>query len=373
MKTSFNFKQMGLTIGGLLAIGFVLATIVVVSGVAPIKASSGHWPITKWFLQFSKNRSVAMHSQSIEAPPLDDRARVLRGAGHYETACATCHGSPLRARSPVALASTPTPPSLPPIVQQREPRELFYVVKHGILFTGMPAWPTQSRDDEVWDVVAFLIQLPKLDRQEYTDLVFLKSNSDSEPVIPQKGISGFAACQRCHGAEGGGRGQDAFPNLAGQHQQYLRSALDAFAAGDRHSGMMQTVSAVLTEEEREAFATYYAELETAPPKGSDSTEDANAEEVASIARGRKIVEKGIPAEKVPSCIDCHGPGGLTVSNRYPLLAGQPATYIQRQLRLFHDNQRGGGPAANLMEPVAKGLPEESFQDVARYYESLTPE
>jgi len=373
MKISFDFKQLGVTIGGLIVIGLVVSTLVVVSGIVPIKASSGHWPITKWFLQFSKNRSVATHSQAIEPPPLDDPARVLRGAGHFETACARCHGSPLRDRSPVALASTPTPPKLPPLIQKREPRELFYVVKHGILFTGMPAWPAQSRDDEVWDMVAFLIQLPAMDDQAYRDLVFLESNSDAESVIPHKGMGPVETCQRCHGDEGTGRGQGAFPHLAGQNEQYIRSALDAYATGERNSGVMQTVAAVLTSQERQAFAAHFAELEPASSTGDDSADDTSAEEEASIARGREIVEKGIPAENVPSCKDCHGPDGSIVSNRYPLLAGQPASYIQRQLELFHDQRRGGGPAANLMEPVASGLPQESFRDVARYYESLTPQ
>ena len=255
MKTSFSWKQLGLTVGGLLLIGLVVSGIVVVSGVVPIKASSGHWPITKWFLQFSKNQSVATYSQAIETPPLDDPARVLRGAGHYENACATCHGSPLRDRSPVALASTPTPPSLPPLVQQREPRELFYVVKHGILFTGMPAWPTQSRDDEVWDVVAFLIQLPELDRQGYTDLVFPEPESNPEPGNLKTQTGALESCQRCHGATGAGRGHGAFPHLAGQNQQYLHSALDAYATRERNSGVMQTVAAVLTSEERQSLAT----------------------------------------------------------------------------------------------------------------------
>ena len=72
---------------GALAIGaIVVAALVVVSGVVPIKASSGHWAITAAFLDFAKTRSVATHSLGIAAPPLDDEALVLRGAGHYETA-----------------------------------------------------------------------------------------------------------------------------------------------------------------------------------------------------------------------------------------------------------------------------------------------
>jgi Cytochrome C oxidase, cbb3-type, subunit III len=65
---------------------------------------------------------------------------------------------------------TPPPPYLPPRIPKWEPNELFYIVKHGIKFTGMPAWPALDRDDEVWAMVAFLRQFPKLDADEYRRL-----------------------------------------------------------------------------------------------------------------------------------------------------------------------------------------------------------
>jgi hypothetical protein len=57
---------------------------------------------------------------------------------------------------------TPHLPYLPPVIPARQPDELFYIVKHGIKFTGMPAWPAQQRDDERWAMVAFLRRLPDL-------------------------------------------------------------------------------------------------------------------------------------------------------------------------------------------------------------------
>ena len=64
------------------------------SGLIPIKASSGHWAITSWFLQFSKQRSVATHTLGMESPLLDKPGLVLKGAGAYEMNCRACHGSP---------------------------------------------------------------------------------------------------------------------------------------------------------------------------------------------------------------------------------------------------------------------------------------
>ena len=56
-------------------------------------------------------------------------------------------------------------------VSRWNPEELLYLVKHGIKFTGMPAWTALQRDDEVWAVVAFLRALPGMDADDYARLV----------------------------------------------------------------------------------------------------------------------------------------------------------------------------------------------------------
>jgi hypothetical protein len=121
--------------------------LVAVSGIVPVKASSGHWAITEWLLQFGKRRSLDTHTMGLQLPSLEDPALVLKGAGHYENGCRPCHGSPEFRRPRIAAAMLPPAPYLVPIIAQRDPDELFYVVKHGIKFTGMPAWPAQQRDD----------------------------------------------------------------------------------------------------------------------------------------------------------------------------------------------------------------------------------
>ena len=75
---------------GVLAVGGLL---VAVSGLVSIKASSGHWAITEWVLQFSKQRSVSTHAWFVKTPPLDDPGLAIKGAGQYEIACRPCHGS----------------------------------------------------------------------------------------------------------------------------------------------------------------------------------------------------------------------------------------------------------------------------------------
>jgi cytochrome c553 len=355
-------------LGVLAAVGGFL---VAASGLMPIKASSGHWPITAWFLDFSMSRSVSTHTLGMDAPDLTDPGLLLKGAGHYETGCFPCHGSPEMTQPRIARAMTPHPPYLPPAIHGWEPEELFYIVKHGVKFTGMPAWPTQQRDDEVWAMVAFLRELPELDAQEYRQLVSGGSEV-SEEDAPIHGLTGpepvrrviTEICQRCHGANGEGRGAGAFPRLAGQKRVYLEASLQAYTGDRRHSGIMGPIAAGLRDDEIRGVARYYSELITTEPLAIPDTSDADLE------RGEAIALKGIPDKRVAVCAECHGPGDNQRNANYPTLGGQCADYLVLQLKLFKKRQRGGSSYAHLMHSVADGLTSQQMRDVALYYQSL---
>jgi hypothetical protein len=125
----------------------VAGGLVAASGIVPIKASSGHWWLTEKLLKFGQRRSVATHSLGTRAPSQFEPWQVLKGAGHYENGCRPCHGSPDLKVPPIAGAMLPSPPDLPRRIEGRDIEELFYIVNHGLKFTGMPAWPSLERDD----------------------------------------------------------------------------------------------------------------------------------------------------------------------------------------------------------------------------------
>lgn len=352
-------------------IGVAIASIVIVSGVVPIKASSGHWRITAALLDFAKARSVNTHSLGIDAPALDDPVLVLRGAGHYESGCHGCHGGPGGAVSPVMGAMTPPPPVLSRRVERWEAHELFSIVKHGVKFTGMPAWPAQQRDDEVWAMVAFLRELPRLDGARYRRLVYgeqapgrdlvstLPASGDVEPPRAVRGT-----CWRCHGVDGTGRGQGAFPSLAGQRAAYLYASLRAFADRTRFSGIMTSVAAQLGEDTMREAAAYYAGL---PARAPEVPGDEPA-----IVRGRSIAMQGMAAGGIPSCVHCHGPSDAPRNPAYPNLAGQHARYLALQLRLFKERRRGGSAYVNTMHVFVDRLTPEQIQDVTAFYATSEP-
>ena len=380
IRTAARYLMIAATV--LIVAGIFGGLFVMISGIIPIKASSGHWPITAALLDFAKRRSVDTHTLGTAVPPLDDRRLVLRGAGHYDFACEPCHGSPAVQQPRIAAAMTPKPPDLRATALSMEPEELFYIVKHGIKFTGMPAWPTQQRDDEVWAMVAFLRTLPGLEPAHYAELTgateerhapsagsgSLAKTDDQLPLEDLLGPSPPAPeaitgnCARCHGVDGMGRG-GAFPRLAGQRAEYLEGALVAYARGERRSGFMEPVAANLGLDDIQAIARYFARQPPPPPAIGDV-------DPATLALGRRIVEEGIPERLVPACSECHGPVPTPRNRHYPRLAGQYADYLELQLGLFRGNRRGGSPYHPLMLKIAGQLTEEQVRAVSRYYASL---
>ena len=361
-------------LAGLIVAGVIGAVLFAWSGVYNVAASAGHWAVVSAFLELAMRSSVRTYSLGIETPPLDDIVMIRRGLGHYQGGCAICHGSPAEPLNPIAMQMLPPPPFLPDKVHEWTPPRLFWMVKHGLKYTAMPAWPAENRDDEIWSVVAFLVRMPEMSAEEYRRLARGETGG-SEPdvdaraqLIARAGAVGgtLIACGRCHGLRGEGGGEGAFPRLAGQKQEYLFESLRSYAAAARPSGIMQPIAAELAEDEMRALAVFYASMDASLPM------QGQAQDAATLAFGATIAERGVPEFRVPPCAPCHGAarhGGSTFP-LYPRLAGQSAEYLVQQLRLWREGVRGGTPVSNVMTAVASALTDEQIEAVAAYYASL---
>jgi mono/diheme cytochrome c family protein len=158
-----------LLIAALLAV--LGAGAVIYAGVYDIGATASHWRITSWLLETARTRSIKAQAAGIAVPPgLDDPEKLVIGVEHYAAHCAVCHGAPGVPKGDIARGLYPPPPDLAKAVPLFSPAELFWIVKHGIKMTGMPAWSDHS-DDELWATVGFLEKLRGMSEQEYASLV----------------------------------------------------------------------------------------------------------------------------------------------------------------------------------------------------------
>jgi cytochrome c553 len=92
---------------------------------------------------------------------------------------------------------------------------------------------------------------------------------------------------------------------------------------------------------------------------------ATAQEGAAAA-AEGSVEAG--RTKSVTCAACHGVDGNSVTPDWPMLAGQHASYIVRQLRAFKSGER----TDVTMKPFADLLSEQDMLDVAAYFAAQTP-
>ena len=349
------------TLVGLALFGFLLAW----SGLYSIAASRGHWAVVEWLLTFGMRNSVETHALGIVPPPLDSTDLSTLGGAHFHSGCAYCHGAPGVPLSPVASSMLPPPPELSTSMRPWRDQELFWIVKHGLKYTGMPAWVAQQRDDEVWAVVAFLRRLPTLDAAGYRDIalggLWIPPQSGRQVATTEAASEAGSACARCHGADRRGPTSRLVPVLHGQTVEFLVSALENYARGRRASGIMQPVASDLLPENLKQVAGYYAGL-TAPTMPTGPLIDA-----ASLERGRVLAERGDITTKVPVCTSCHSASSLKI---YPRLAGQNAAYMINRLRLWKNGLAAHSDTDALMAPIARSLSEQQIDDVAAYFSSL---
>ena len=153
-----------LLLGLLAIIGFIGA------GWYNVGADSPHWKATYALLQFARERSVAYHASDLSVPTnLGDEAVILKGAGQYAAMCTGCHLQPGMTDSEIRPGLYPQPPNLSQL--RVDPREAFWVIKHGIKMSAMPAWGSSNDDATIWSMVAFLQKLPGLTPAEYKAIV----------------------------------------------------------------------------------------------------------------------------------------------------------------------------------------------------------
>lgn len=335
-------------------------------GLYNVAASEGHWYVVDRFLRFGMENSVEAREPDLVPPDLGNPDLVRLGAGHYYAGCAYCHGAPGQPITPVSQHMLPAPPDLAEHVHVWTDQELFWLVKHGLKYTGMPAWPVQDRDDEIWALVAFMRALPGLDEATYRDLAL--GRVELEPLGGQEIATGSGesdavdACARCHGSGRSGPLSALVPRLHGQPVERLLAALRDYQARQRSSGIMQVAVSGLNDRQLQELASYFASLPPLPP--------ARISDRESIARGREIALRGVPEREVPACAGCHSATALPV---YPRLAGQNLPYIVSRLSAWRSGQRVRTDTAKIMAPIAQRLTEEQIADVAAYFASGAPE
>ena len=144
---------------------------VLIIAAATVAASAQHLQPTFSVLVVAMRQSVRLRARNVEVPPLADETMVLRGAACFRDKCVQCHGAPGVAQEDIGKSMQPLPGPLADARKNWRPRELYWLTRHGIKMSGMPAWDRRLTEAELWSVVAFMQRLPDLSAAQYAQVV----------------------------------------------------------------------------------------------------------------------------------------------------------------------------------------------------------
>ncbi len=123
---------------------------VVYSGLYNVAATERRTRFTLWALHTIMKNSVRERARDIAVPERLLASGAEQGFRNYREMCVICHGAPGVEPSEVGKGLTPEPPDLAERAREWSAAELYWIVKHGVKMTGMPAFGPAHSDEELW-------------------------------------------------------------------------------------------------------------------------------------------------------------------------------------------------------------------------------
>ena len=226
-------KTVLLTLAAAAALTLLGAALLVWSGLYDVSAISQHLQPVYSTIERTMHQSVRLRARHIQPPAdLDANAtRVQRGAACFRDKCEQCHGGPGVAPREMALSMQPLPGPLIDARHKWQARELYWITRHGIKMSGMPAWQHRLPDEDLWAIVAFTRTLPWLSPRDYRELMAVQAQQPCSGSPPAAGVANAArgraalnqnGCNGCHEIPGvTGSKVHVGPPLAGVSRRQL--------------------------------------------------------------------------------------------------------------------------------------------------------
>jgi cytochrome c553 len=305
---------------------------------------AGNHP-SKEQMQLSKEDTITTITRKHVRHPANEPGRnLMREPADMRLLCTNCHekipGRPLKGKvsgenvAVQAVTDVASVPGVPQIVVEGHGGTELCTTCHNphspkINFAAVPRSPVDPKTGKI---------------------VPVNATKEGDAGV---GKSVAAACAACHGNSGMSV-NPAWPNLAGQHADYLDNSLKEFKSGARKNDLMSPMAAGLSDADMRNVAAYFSKNSCSVTGGDKAKSDLG--KAKSAAAG---------------CAACHSSGGLNSNGAvgisggktWPNLAGQNADYLASSLTAFKDGSRNHA----VMSSVAKNLSASDIDNLAAYY------
>ncbi|MBR0553920.1 c-type cytochrome [Stakelama marina] len=179
----------------------IFAAVLIYTGVYNIGADAPHTRAVYSLLDTIRDRSIAVHARGIKPPAdLASAERVSRGAGLYDEMCTGCHLAPGMEPTELSQGLYPQAPELAEHAHHSDAQK-FWMIKHGVKLTAMPAWGKTHSDDLIWDMVAFVDRLSNMTPAQYKAIV-ANAPADHDEMMKEDEGANTKPAGEAHGGDG---------------------------------------------------------------------------------------------------------------------------------------------------------------------------
>ena len=177
--------------------------------------------------------------------------------------------------------------------------------------------------------------------------------SGAAPLQKGDAVHGKAisyTCLGCHGVDGY---RNAYPNysvpkLVGQHPEYIIAALQEYKGDQRSHLTMHSQASELSDQDMADIAAYFS---------------------GTVLQAGPVPANAPPAPAaVAVCAACHGATGISVVPNYPILAGQHADYLKREIAEY----KNGGRKNPIMSGMSATIKDSDIDALADYFSKMKP-
>ena len=173
--------------GALIAV-LAVAVVGVIGAVGFVKATGLSARARPGSLETSLARrarawAVPAEYSRLANPVLRNEESVRNGMEHFADHCATCHANDGSGNAEMGKGLFPPAPDMRQrATQDLTDGELFYIIEHGVRFTGMPTWGTGTLagEESSWHLVQFIRHLPQITPEEIEQMKALNPTSPEE-------------------------------------------------------------------------------------------------------------------------------------------------------------------------------------------------
>ncbi len=167
-------KSVGLGVAagvlGVLALMGAAGLVVVYTGAYNVAATEEHTSFTRWAFDTTFQNSVERRAAGVTPPGAVTPEMIAAGAASYRSSCQHCHAGPGVERAEWASGMRPRPPHLTEAAAEWDIREVFWLVRHGVKMSGMPAFGRTHDHQAIWSIAAFVKELPAMTPERYAQL-----------------------------------------------------------------------------------------------------------------------------------------------------------------------------------------------------------